>query len=91
MGRGTWKGKCFNPEAKFFSGKSKLPNLVRVFVQYDQSLASHVRKQINESRVHGKPVSGFNYSTSTLLDHYLKVYFGATSVIYERCIWHNNG
>lgn len=42
-------------------------------VELGKSLASHVRKQINASRLQGKSVVGFNYSTSTLLDHYLKV------------------
>ncbi|MCO5591666.1 hypothetical protein L7F22_045657 [Adiantum nelumboides] len=42
-------------------------------VELGKSLASHVRKHINASRMQGKAVSGFNYSTSTLLDHYLKV------------------
>ncbi|KAH7301988.1 hypothetical protein KP509_23G051400 [Ceratopteris richardii] len=42
-------------------------------VELGKSLASHVRKQINATRTKGMPVSGFNYSTSTLLKHYLKV------------------
>lgn len=42
-------------------------------VELGKSLASRVRKQINESRVQGKAVVGFNYSTTTLLNQYLKV------------------
>lgn len=42
-------------------------------VELGKSLASNVRKQISASRLQGKPVAGFNYSTFTLLNHYLKV------------------
>jgi len=38
-----------------------------------QSLASQVRKQLHESRMEGKPVEGFNHSTSSLLARYLAV------------------
>lgn len=41
-------------------------------VELGKSLASRVRKQMNESRRQGKQVNGFNYSTSALLSHYLK-------------------
>lgn len=39
-----------------------------------QSLASQVRKQLNSARTKGKPVEGFNYSTTTLLKRYLEVW-----------------
>ena len=38
-----------------------------------QSLASQVRKQLHGSRMEGKPVEGFNHSTSSLLARYLAV------------------
>jgi hypothetical protein len=38
-----------------------------------QSLASQVRKQLHGSRMEGKPVEGFNSSTSSLLARYLAV------------------
>eukprot|EP00249_Psilotum_nudum_P008383 c21237_g1_i1 orf=320-2068(+) len=41
-------------------------------VELGKSLASRVRMQIHQSRTEGKSVEGFNYSTSTLMTHYLK-------------------
>jgi len=42
-------------------------------VELGKSLASQVRKQLHESRMEGKPVDGFNHSTSSLLARYLAV------------------
>ncbi|CAD6214837.1 unnamed protein product [Miscanthus lutarioriparius] len=42
-------------------------------VELGKSLASQVRKQLHESRMEGKPVEGFNHSTSSLLARYLAV------------------
>lgn len=41
-------------------------------VELGKSLASRVRLQLNASRTQAAPVEGFNYSTTTLLNHYLK-------------------
>lgn len=41
-------------------------------VELGKSLASRVRKQLNLSRTTGKPVEGFNFSTTTLLSRYLQ-------------------
>ncbi|TVU44769.1 hypothetical protein EJB05_04225 [Eragrostis curvula] len=42
-------------------------------VELGKSLASQVRKQLHGSRMEGKPVEGFNPSTSSLLARYLTV------------------
>lgn len=42
-------------------------------VELGKSLASQVRKQLHASRMEGKPVEGFNHSTSSLLARYLAV------------------
>ncbi|PKA46476.1 Glucose-6-phosphate isomerase, cytosolic 1 [Apostasia shenzhenica] len=42
-------------------------------VELGKSLASQVRKQLSLSRTLGKPVEGFNFSTTTLLNRYLQV------------------
>ncbi|CAL4936235.1 unnamed protein product [Urochloa decumbens] len=42
-------------------------------VELGKSLASQVRKQLHGSRMEGKPVEGFNHSTSSLLARYLAV------------------
>lgn len=44
-----------------------------------QSLATRVRTQMNAARTKGEPVQGFNYSTTTLLNRYLK---GKTQLLY---------
>ncbi|XP_020590231.1 glucose-6-phosphate isomerase, cytosolic isoform X2 [Phalaenopsis equestris] len=41
-------------------------------VELGKSLASQVRKQLNLSRTSGKPVEGFNFSTTSLLSIYLQ-------------------
>ncbi|KAK7381336.1 hypothetical protein VNO78_33958 [Psophocarpus tetragonolobus] len=41
-------------------------------VELGKSLASQVRKQLNASRTIGKPVQGFNFSTTAMLTRYLK-------------------
>ncbi|XAR61776.1 Glucose-6-phosphate isomerase [Bertholletia excelsa] len=41
-------------------------------VELGKSLASQVRKQLHASRRQGKPVEGFNFSTTTMLERYLK-------------------
>ncbi|KAH9314554.1 hypothetical protein KI387_023181, partial [Taxus chinensis] len=41
-------------------------------VELGKSLASRVRTQLNLSRTQGKPVEGFNHSTTTLMNRYLK-------------------
>eukprot|EP01018_Ginkgo_biloba_P006685 Gb_18197 [translate_table: standard] len=41
-------------------------------VELGKSLASRVRSQLNLSRTRGKPIEGFNYSTTTLMKRYLK-------------------
>ncbi|KAJ9674701.1 hypothetical protein PVL29_023935 [Vitis rotundifolia] len=43
-------------------------------VELGKSLASQVRKQLNAAQMKGKPVEGFNYSTTTLLKRYLEVW-----------------
>ncbi len=43
-----------------------------------QSLATRVRTQMNAARTKGEPVQGFNYSTTTLLNRYLKVWLSCT-------------
>jgi len=40
-----------------------------------QSLATQVRKQLNASRTKGEPVQGFNFSTTSMLTRYLKVWW----------------
>ncbi|NP_001105368.1 glucose-6-phosphate isomerase, cytosolic [Zea mays] len=42
-------------------------------VELGKSLASQVRKQLHGTRMEGKPVEGFNHSTSSLLARYLAV------------------
>ncbi|XP_074264580.1 glucose-6-phosphate isomerase, cytosolic [Silene latifolia] len=41
-------------------------------VELGKSLASQVRKQLNASRTKGDPISGFNFSTTTVLTRYLQ-------------------
>ncbi|OVA04513.1 Phosphoglucose isomerase (PGI) [Macleaya cordata] len=41
-------------------------------VELGKSLASQVRKQLNNSRTSGEPIEGFNYSTTTMLTKYLE-------------------
>jgi len=41
-------------------------------VELGKSLASRVRAQLNMSRTEGKPVEGFNHSTTMLIKRYLK-------------------
>lgn len=48
-------------------------------VELGKVLASRVRTQMNASRTKGKAVEGFNYSTTTLLNRYLK---GKTQLLY---------
>ncbi|XP_024536787.1 glucose-6-phosphate isomerase, cytosolic [Selaginella moellendorffii] len=48
-------------------------------VELGKVLASRVRTQMNASRTKGKPVQGFNHSTTTLLNRYLK---GKTQLLY---------
>ena len=40
-------------------------------IELGRSLATHVRAQLSASRKTGASVQGFNYSTSSLLEHYL--------------------
>lgn len=73
MGCGTGQGKI-----SYNKKRSKQPKCLGIHPEFlksleVQSLASNVRKQISASRLQGKPVAGFNYSTSFLLNHYLKV------------------
>ncbi|XP_072988535.1 glucose-6-phosphate isomerase, cytosolic [Typha latifolia] len=42
-------------------------------VELGKSLANQVRKQLHQSRTKGKPVEGFNFSTTTLLTKFLEV------------------
>jgi glucose-6-phosphate isomerase len=48
-------------------------------VELGKSLATRVRTQMNAARTKGEPVQGFNYSTTTLLNRYLK---GKTQLLY---------
>ncbi|KAG0502275.1 hypothetical protein HPP92_002347 [Vanilla planifolia] len=48
-------------------------------VELGKSLASQVRKQLNLSRTTGKPVEGFNISTTTLLNRFLQAETGIPS------------
>ncbi|XP_074264508.1 glucose-6-phosphate isomerase, cytosolic-like [Silene latifolia] len=41
-------------------------------VELGKSLATQVRKQLNASRTKGDPISGFNFSTTTVLTRYLQ-------------------
>ncbi|KAL3514631.1 hypothetical protein ACH5RR_027348 [Cinchona calisaya] len=41
-------------------------------VELGKSLASQVRKQLHASRKKGKPIEGFNFSTTTMLSRYLQ-------------------
>eukprot|EP00246_Nothoceros_aenigmaticus_P013046 TRINITY_DN4315_c0_g1_i1.p1 TRINITY_DN4315_c0_g1~~TRINITY_DN4315_c0_g1_i1.p1 ORF type:complete len:648 (-),score=108.69 TRINITY_DN4315_c0_g1_i1:700-2643(-) len=50
-------------------------------VELGKVLASRVRTQMNLSRTKGKLVEGFNYSTTTLLNRYLK---GKTQLLYPK-------
>ncbi|KAL2621066.1 hypothetical protein R1flu_001271 [Riccia fluitans] len=48
-------------------------------VELGKSLAGKVRTQMNAARTKSKPLSGFNYSTTTLLTRYLQ---GKTQLLY---------
>lgn len=50
-----------------------------------QSLATQVRTQMNAARTKGEPVQGFNYSTTTLLNRYLKVWLSCTAFVSWAC------
>ncbi|XP_022637477.1 glucose-6-phosphate isomerase, cytosolic isoform X2 [Vigna radiata var. radiata] len=62
------------PHKTFSGNRPSLSLLLPSLNAYNigQSLATQVRKQLNASRTLGKPVQGFNFSTTSMLTRYLQ-------------------
>lgn len=58
-------------------------------VELGKVLASQVRKQMNATRTQGKPVEGFNYSTTRLLSKFLQVQYSTllSSLLSPGFLW----